>query len=181
MPGAAKPGYRVRAESPSPTDNHAVSLHYCISFISRSRHPSNVLMKTNAIPGRGAMVLIKLTNGKSKTLREGTHLGSGSCLCQVPARSWAKKDLLKAPEQIAGEDLGLCAPAFGCLCHKIAPSPRLGEETLGEEYCLLNHRASLDFWGVCKEQTFEVLACKYWHSPRSCDTSCSHSWCCDSL
>lgn len=60
------------------------------------------------------------------------HLDTGSCLCQVPARSWAKRDLLKAPEQIAGADLGVYAPAFGCLSHKIAPSPRLGEETLGE-------------------------------------------------
>lgn len=66
-------------------------------------------------------------------LRAGMHLDTGSCLCQVPARSWAKKDLLKAPEQIAGADLGLCAPAFGCLSHRIAQSPRLGEETLEEE------------------------------------------------
>lgn len=93
-------------------------------------------MKTNTIPGRGAIALTKLTNGESKTLREGMRLDTGSCLCQVPARSWAKKDLLKAPEQIAGADLGLGAPAFGCLSHKVAPSPRLGEEALGEEYCL---------------------------------------------
>lgn len=66
-------------------------------------------------------------------LRAGMHLDTGSCLCQVPARSWAKKDLLKAPEQIAGADLGLCAPAFVCLSHRIAQSPRLGEETLEEE------------------------------------------------
>lgn len=123
----------MRAEFPSPTDNHAVSLHYHISFIRRSRHASNVLTKTNTIPGRGEMVLTKLTNGESKTLRAGIHLDTGSCLCQVPAKSWAKKDLLKAPEQIAGADLGLCAPAFGCLSHRIAPSPKVAEETLGEE------------------------------------------------
>lgn len=133
MPGAAKSGYRVRDEFPSPTDNHAVSLHYHISFICRSQHASNVLMKTNTIPGRGEMVLTKLTDGESKTLRAGMHLDTGSCLCQVPARSWAKKDLLKAPEQIARADLGVCAPAFGCLSHRIAQSPRLEEETLGEE------------------------------------------------
>lgn len=56
MPGAAKSGCRVKAESPSPKDDHAVSLHYHISFICRSWHALNVLMKSSTIPGRSEIV-----------------------------------------------------------------------------------------------------------------------------
>lgn len=97
-----------------------VLLHYPVSFTCRSRRASHALLQTHTVLGRAEIALAQLTKGEVESRNA---LNTSFCLCQVHTRSWAKKYLLKAPEQMAGADHGLCAPAFGCLSHKIAPSP----------------------------------------------------------